>query len=72
MEQNQFAAQFTQSRKNKANYMKQTTVDEGYTVTMTVRTRKAQAIALPASIDVTALDVADQKIIQEKVIRVIA
>ena len=36
--QNVFAAQFTQSRKNVANYLQRTAADEGYLVAETVRT----------------------------------
>ncbi len=35
--QNAFAAQFTQSRKNVANYLQHTAADEGYLVAETIR-----------------------------------
>ncbi len=38
--QNKFAAQFTQSRKNVANYLQCTSASEGYLVAETVRTGK--------------------------------
>jgi hypothetical protein len=37
-EKNHFAAQFTQSRKNVANYLQRTTVEERYLVAEMVRT----------------------------------
>ena len=40
--QNKFAAQFSQSRKNVANYLQQTSMNEGYLVAKTVRTGRAQ------------------------------
>ncbi len=40
--QNKFAAQFTQSRKNVANYTQQMAADEGYLIAKIVRTRKEQ------------------------------
>jgi hypothetical protein len=43
--QNEFAAQFTQSCKNVANYLQCTASLEGYLVTETVRTGKKQLIA---------------------------
>jgi hypothetical protein len=70
--QNRFAAQFTQSRKNVANYLQRTASDEGYLVAETVRTGKAQVIALPPPIDTTAGDAEDQKIIREEAVRAIA
>jgi hypothetical protein len=50
-------AQFTQLRKNVANYLE------------TVRMEKAQTIALPLPVDMSTADVEDQKIIQEEAIR---
>ena len=45
--QNKFAAQFTQSRKNVANYLQRTSANEGYLVAETVRTGREQTIDLP-------------------------
>ena len=70
--QNRFAAQFTQSRKNVANYLQRTASDEGYLVAETVRTGKLQTIALPPPIDMLASDAKDQKIIREEAVRAIA
>ncbi len=70
--QNRFAAQFTQSRKNLANYLQRTASDEGYLVTETVRTEKEQRIALPPAVNVNAADAANQLIIQEEAVRAIA
>ncbi len=49
--QNEFAAQFTQSRKNVANYLQCTALLEGYLVAKTVRAGKKQLIALPPAVD---------------------
>jgi methionine synthase II (cobalamin-independent) len=70
--QNRFAAQFTQSRKNVANYLQRTASDKGYLVAETVRTGKLQTIALPPPIDMLASDAKDQKIIREEAVRAIA
>ena len=64
MGQNRFDAQFTQSRKNVANYLQRTAADEGYLVAGTVRTGKQQIIALPPPVDTNAADADDQKIIE--------
>ena len=42
---NRFRVQFTQSRKNVANYLQQTAANEGYLVAKMVRTGKEQLIA---------------------------
>jgi hypothetical protein len=70
--QNRFAAQFTQSRKNVANYLQRTAPDEGYLVAETVRTGRAQVIVLPPPVNDTTSDAADQKILQEEAVRAIA
>ena len=70
--QNRFAAQFTQSRQNVANYLQRTAADEGYLVTETIRTGKEQIIALPPAVDPNAMDADDQKIIREEAVRAIA
>ena len=70
--QNKFAAQFTQSRKNVANYLQCTVADEGYLVVETIRTGKQQIIALPPPVDANAMDADDQKIIREEAVRAIA
>jgi hypothetical protein len=61
--QNKFAAQFTQSQKNVANYLQRTSAAEGYLVAETVRTGKKQMIDLPPAIDESAPDAEDQKFI---------
>ncbi len=66
MGQNRVAAQFTQSRKNVANYLERKASDEGYLVAIMVRTGKEQTIALPRPINPNAVDAADQKIITTK------
>ncbi len=70
--QNRFAAQFTQSRKNVANYLQCTASDEGYLIAKTVRTRKEQTIPLPMPIDPNAAVAADQKIICNNAVKAIA
>jgi hypothetical protein len=60
---NHFAAQFTQSRKNVANYLQRTVAEEGYLVAETVRTGKAQTIELPLPVNTSAPDAEDQNII---------
>ena len=67
--QNKFAAQFTQSRKNIANYLQRT---EGYLVAETVRTGKQQIIDLPPAVDPNATDAEDQKIIRAEEVKTIA
>jgi hypothetical protein len=69
--QNRFTAQFTQSRKNVANYLQRTASDEGYLVAETMRTGKLQTIALLPPIDTTASNAKDQKIIREEAVRAI-
>ena len=70
--QKRFTAQFTQSRKNVANYLQRMASDEGYLVAETMRTGKLQTIALPPPIDTTASDAEDQKIICKEAVRAIA
>ncbi len=45
--QNKFAAQFTQSQKNVANYLQRTSASKGYLVAETVRSGREQIIELP-------------------------
>ncbi len=70
--QNCVVTQFMQSRKNVANYLQCTVVDEGYLVTKTVRMGKEQKIALPAPVDTSMADTDNQRILQEEAIRAIA
>ena len=70
--QNAFAAQFTQSRKNVANYLQRTAADEGYLVAETVRSGMEQVIMLPPAVDPNSADADDQKIIREEAVRAIA
>jgi hypothetical protein len=56
-----FAAQFTQSRKNVANYLKRTVAEERYLVVETVRTGKVQTILLPPPVDMSVPDAEDKK-----------
>jgi hypothetical protein len=69
---NKFAAQFTQSRKNVANYLQRTSACEGYLVAETVRTGREQIIPLPPAVDVNAPDAADLNIIRTEEVKTIA
>ncbi len=70
--QNKFAAQFTQSRKNVANYLQRTSANEGYLVAETVRTGREQIIQFPATVDLNAADADDQRIIRGEEVKTIA
>ena len=70
--QNKFAAQFTQSRKNVANYLQRTSASKGYLVAETVRTGREQIIELPAAVDPTASDAEEQQIIRAEEVKTIA
>ncbi len=70
--QNKFAAQFTQSRKNAANYLQRTSAHEGYLVAETVRTGREQIIELPPAVDPSAANVDDQKIIWAEEVKTVA
>ncbi len=70
--QNKFAAQFTQSRENVANFLQQTATDEGYLVAETVRTGKQQTIDLPPPIDGNDPDADDLKIAHAEEVKSLA
>ncbi len=70
--QNKFAAQFTQSCKNAANYLQRTSASEGYLVSETVRIGREQTIALPDAVDPNAPDAANLTIIIAKEVKMIA
>jgi hypothetical protein len=61
--QNKFAAQFTQSRKNVANYLQRTAALEGYLVAETMHTGRKQVINLPSAINPNNPELKDKKII---------
>jgi hypothetical protein len=69
---NKFAAQFTESRKNIANYLQRSSAAEGYLVAETVRTGKKQTIKLPAAMDENAPDKDNLNIIRNKEIKSMA
>jgi hypothetical protein len=69
---NKFAAQFTQKRKNIANYLQRLLVAEGYLVAQMVRTGKQQMINLPPPVDPNALDKTDLEIIQAEEVKLVA
>jgi hypothetical protein len=70
--QNKFAAQFTQSRKNMANYLQCTSAAEGYLVAETVLTGKKQIIELPPAVDPNAADVDNQNIIRVEEVKLVS
>ncbi len=72
MGQNKFAAQFTQLRKNDANYLQRTLSSEGYLVPKMVRTGRQQIIALPPAVNESAANVEDQKIIRAEEVKTVA
>jgi hypothetical protein len=67
-----FIAQFTQSRRNPANYLQQTSAAEGYLVAEMVQTRKEQMIALPAPVNMNDPDREDLELIQAEKVKVVA
>jgi hypothetical protein len=69
---NKFAAQFTQSWKNVANYLQCTAALEGYLVAETVRMGRKQVIDLPSAINPNDLELEDKKIIQAEEVKTIA
>jgi hypothetical protein len=70
--QNKFAAQFTQLRKNVANYLQRTSASEGYLVTKTVRSGREQTIALPDAVDPNATNAANLTIIRAEEVKMTA
>ena len=70
--QNKFAAQFTQSHKNVANFLQQTTNDKGYLVAETVCTRKQQTIDLPPPINNNDPNAEDLKIVCAEEVKSVA
>jgi hypothetical protein len=56
MGHNKFAAQFTESQKNVANYLQHLLVAEGYLVTETVQIGQKQVIKLSAPVDANVPD----------------
>ena len=69
---NKVMAQFTQSRKNVANYLQCMSALKGYLVADTVRSKKMQVIALPPAVDKNVSDVEDQKIIRAEEVKTIS
>jgi hypothetical protein len=65
---NKYAAQFTRSREEIANYVQRTSTDEGYLVAETIRTGNEQTIPLPPPVDYKA----DLEIIRSEDIKTIA
>ncbi len=70
--QNKFAAQFTQSCKNVANYLQRTSASKGYLVAEMVRSGREQTIALPDAVDPNAPDAANLTIIRAVEVKTIA
>jgi hypothetical protein len=69
---NKFAAQFSQSRKNMANYLQRSSAAEGYLVAETVCTGRKQVIELPAAVDKNAPNVADSAVIRSEEVKLVA
>jgi hypothetical protein len=69
---NKYAAQFTRSREEVANYLQRTSAEEGYLVAETVQTGKQQLIPLPPPIDPNVEDKADLENIRAKDVKTIA
>jgi hypothetical protein len=70
--ENKYAAQFTQSHEEVANYLQRMSAEEGYLVTEMVQTRKQQIIPLPPPVNPNAEDKADLEIIGAKDVKTIA
>ncbi len=70
--ENKYAAQFTRSREEVANYLQRTSAEEGYLVAETVQTGKQQLIPLPPPINPNVEDKADLEIIQAEDVKTIA
>ena len=66
---NKFAAQFTESRERVVGYIQQAGMEESYLVAETIRTGRAQTIALPPPVDANAPDKADLEIICIKIVK---
>ncbi len=71
MGKNKFAAQFTQSCKNIANYLQCTASSEGYLVAETVRMGSQQIIALLPAINESVADVEDQMMIRAEEVKTV-
>ena len=72
MGENKFAAQFTESRERVAGYIQRSGMDGCYLVAKTIRTAKAQTIALPPPVDANAQDKADLELIRVEVVKSVA
>jgi hypothetical protein len=69
---NKFAAQFTLSREEVANYVQRTLADEGYLVAETIRTGEEQSIPLPAPVDPNDPDKTDLEAIRAEDVKNVA
>jgi len=67
--ENEFAAQFTESRERVTGYIQRSGMEESYLVTETIRTGTGRTIALPAAVDVNAPDKADLEVIHVEVVK---
>jgi len=70
--ENKFAAQFTESRERVAGYIQRAGMEESYLVAETIRTAKAQTIALPPPVNANAQDKANLELIRVKVVKSVA
>ncbi len=66
---NKFAAHFTESQKNVANYLQWSLASEGYLVAETVQTGKRQTIGLPTAMEENAPDKDNLNIIRNEEIK---
>ncbi len=71
-EANKFAAQFTLSREEVANYIQRTLADEGYLVAEMIRSGKKQSIPLPAHVDPNDPDKTDLEAIRAEHVKTVA
>jgi hypothetical protein len=70
--QNKFAAQFTLSREEVANYIQRTLADEVYLVAETIRSGEKQSIPLPAPVDPNNPDKLDLEAIWAEDVKTVA
>ena len=70
--ENKFAVQFTESQERVAGYIQRSGMEESYLVAETIRTGTVQSIALPAPVDVNAVDKADLEVICVEVVKSVA
>ncbi len=70
--QNKFAAQFTLSREEVANYIQRTLTNEGYLVAETIRSVEKHSIPLPAPVDPNNPNKSDLEAIRAEDVKTVA